>query len=256
MNKKCGWNAYFPMPFRKSARVEVDNDNPRYPNGCWWRNPCYSYVMYRNVKELGKDALYFHAQWKKQIWDMSSEWYEMLHAEGTGQLVGWNVAMRPVDPKGKSILPDENEQLYVDGEKEPSIEWQGLEDSFGFSWGFPPDDSSWLYMGCHSYYQTGKSAYRFFFKDRVPFKKSLYFRMGFSKEEGASWKKRFPEIMTVDCSTTAYWYQTEPHKPFGPFPPWAKSAAGERGDQVDESVDDKRDAEHQLREGIEGCRLP
>jgi hypothetical protein len=42
--------------------------------------------------------------------------------------------------------------------------------------------------------------------------------MGFSKEEGASWKKRVPEKMIVDCSTTAYWYQTEPHKTFGPFP--------------------------------------
>lgn len=31
---------------------------------------------------------------------------------------------------------DENVKFYIDGEAEPSIEWQGLEDSFGFSWGF------------------------------------------------------------------------------------------------------------------------
>ena len=218
MNKKQAWNAYFPMPFRKSARIEVANDNPRYPNGSWAQNSCYSYVLYRKVKQLDKNTLYFHAQWRKRIWDQSSEWYDILDAEGTGQLVGWNVAMRPVAPKGKEILPDENEQIYVDGEAKPSIEWQGLEDAFGFSWGFPREDNSWLYMGCQSYYQTGKGAYRFFFQDRVPFKKSLHFTMGFSKEEGARWMKRFPEKMRVDCSTTAYWYQTEPHRPFGPFP--------------------------------------
>jgi D-arabinan exo alpha-(1,3)/(1,5)-arabinofuranosidase (non-reducing end) len=218
LNKKRGWNAYFPMPFRKSARVEVANDNPRYPQGCWAQNPCYSYVLYRKVKELDKDTLYFHAQWRKRIWDQSAEWYEILNAQGTGQLVGWNVVMRPVDPKGKWILPDENELIYVDGEAKPSIEWQGLEDAFGFSWGFPPQENTWLYMGCQNYYTTGKGAYRFFFVDRVPFKRSLYFKMGFEKQEGANWKKRFPEIMTVDCSTTAYWYQQEPHKPFGAFP--------------------------------------
>jgi hypothetical protein len=222
MNKKRGWNAYFPMPFRKSARVEVENDNPRYPNGAWAQNPCYSYVMYRKVKELGEDTLYFHTQWRKRIWDQSAEWYEMLNAEGTGQLVGWNVVMRPVDPKGKSVLPDENEQIYVDGEKQPSIEWQGIEDAFGYSWGFPPEPNTWLYMGCQNYYATGKAAYRFFFTDRVPFKKSLCFKMGFGKQEGANWKKRFPDIMTVDCSTTTYWYQTEPHKPFDAFPSCAE----------------------------------
>jgi hypothetical protein len=222
MNKKRGWNAYFPMPFRKSARVEVENDNPRYPNGSWAQNPCYSYVLYRKVKELGKDTLYFHTQWRKRVWDMSSEWYEMLDAQGTGQLVGWNVVMRPVDPKGTSVLPDENELIFVDGEAKPSIEWQGLEDAFGFSWGFPPQENTWLYMGCQNFYKTGKAAYRFFFTDRVPFKKSLYFKMGFEKAEGARWKKRFPEIMTVDCATTTYWYQKEPHKSFGPFPSHAE----------------------------------
>jgi D-arabinan exo alpha-(1,3)/(1,5)-arabinofuranosidase (non-reducing end) len=221
MNKKRGWNEYFPMPFRKSARIEVDNDNPRYPNGCWAQNPCYSYVIYRKVKKLDRDTLYFHAEWRKQIWHQATEWYEILDAKGKGQLVGWNVAMRPLDPRAKAILPDENEQIYIDGETKPSLEWQGLEDAFGFSWGFPPDDNSWLYMGCQSYYATGKAAYRFFFNDRIPFKKSLYFRMGFTMQEGANWMKRLPERMTVDCSTTAYWYQTEPHKPFGPFPSWA-----------------------------------
>jgi hypothetical protein len=222
MNKKRGWNAYFPMPFRKSARIEVDNDNPRYPNGCWAQNPCYSYVLYRKVKKLSKDALYFHAQWKKEIWDQSSEWYDILDAKGKGQLVGWNVVMRPINPKGKAILPDENEQIYVDGEDKPSIEWQGIEDAFGFSWGFPADDNTWLYMGCQKYYGTGKGAYRFFFNDRIPFKKSLDFKMGFSKQEAANWKKRVPERMIVDCSTTAYWYQTEPHQPFGLFPSWTE----------------------------------
>ncbi len=30
-----------------------------------------------------------------------------------------------------------NEKFYIDGEKTRLVEFQGIEDSFGFSWGFP-----------------------------------------------------------------------------------------------------------------------
>jgi len=34
-----------------------------------------------------------------------------------------------------------NEKFYVDVEESPSIEFQGIEDSFGFSWRFPESES-------------------------------------------------------------------------------------------------------------------
>ena len=222
LNKKRGWNCYFPMPFKKHARVEIENDNPRYPMGMWGQNPCYSYVIYKNVDKLDKDTLYFHSTWRRQVWNMAKEWYEVLDAKGVGQLVGWNITLRAVDPNVTWVLPDENEYIYVDGEEEPSIEWQGIEDAFGYSWGFPEEDNMWFYMGCNSFYKTGKSAYRFMFEDRVPFAKSLYFKLGFSLEERPNWEKMFPTGVTVDCSTTAYWYQKEPHKAFGALGTYAE----------------------------------
>ena len=41
VNKKRGWNSYFPMPFAKSARIEIVCENPRYP-ATRQRTPCYS----------------------------------------------------------------------------------------------------------------------------------------------------------------------------------------------------------------------
>ena len=61
--------------------------------------------------------------------------YVALEARGKGKVVGWNVTVRSPGRDGYPV--DENEKFYIDGEAIASIEFQGLEDSFGFSWGFP-----------------------------------------------------------------------------------------------------------------------
>ncbi len=61
VNKRQGWNAYFPMPFRKSARVELVYDGPLEPgrgrvdkwrDPLWRQMPCYGYVMYRTLDRV------------------------------------------------------------------------------------------------------------------------------------------------------------------------------------------------------------
>ena len=56
VNKRQGWNAYFPMPFRKSARIELVYDGQLEPgqgridkvqDPLWRQMPAYGYVMYR-----------------------------------------------------------------------------------------------------------------------------------------------------------------------------------------------------------------
>jgi len=91
VNKKRGWNCYFPMPFARSAQVEVEMDNPRYPNGSWSANPCYSYVIYRPLKKLPAAAGYFHACWRQRSLLLGREDYRVFEAEGRGQFIGWNV---------------------------------------------------------------------------------------------------------------------------------------------------------------------
>jgi hypothetical protein len=54
LNKRRGFNAWFPMPFRTSARIELVYDGPVEPGDQLWKiMPCYSYVMYRPLKEAG-----------------------------------------------------------------------------------------------------------------------------------------------------------------------------------------------------------
>lgn len=221
VNKKRGWNCYFPMPFARSAKIELEYANARYPNGSWSLNPCYSYVMYRPAKSLSNDSGYFHACWRQKTVDLSKEEFQAFEAEGKGQFVGWNLTVRGAKSASDGYPVDENEKFFVDGERKPSIEWQGLEDSFGFSWGFPEQASGFQYTGYQPWY-NGAAAYRFCLNDRISFARSIRATIGFGENEIEAWRKIAPQGWLLQFSSVCYWYQQEPHKPFEPMPPAAE----------------------------------
>ena len=87
VNKRRGLNAYFPMPFRRSARVELVYDGPLPPGEELWRiMPCYSYVMYRTLEKVPDDAGYFHAYWRQEALLLGKRDYVALEAKGQGQV--------------------------------------------------------------------------------------------------------------------------------------------------------------------------
>src|SRR6201999_4145794 len=131
---------------------------------------CYSYVMYRTTSRMPSDDGYFHASWRQEALKLGVTDYVALEATGRGKFVGWNVTVR--QPGSNDYPVDENEKFYIDGEKTASIEFQGLEDSFGFSWGFPESENSFPFTGYFPFFK-GAAAYRFFAQDAISFDKSL-----------------------------------------------------------------------------------
>lgn len=218
VNKKRGWNAYFPMPFRRSARVELVYDGPVDPGQELWElMPCYSYVLVQKVSELPEEMGYFHAAWRQQLINLGKEDYFALNAVGRGKFVGWNVTVRLPGRPGYPV--DENEKFYIDGEETPSIEFQGIEDSFGFSWGFPPEENTFALTGFFPFRKEGAAAYRFFLQDAITFQKSLTVAIGFGEHEHPMFRNQFSRPGNeLEFSTTVYWYQTEPHAPLPPLP--------------------------------------
>jgi len=136
--------------------------------------------------------------------------------------VGWNVTVRSPGRDGYPV--DENEKFYIDGENTPSIEFQGLEDSFGFSWGFPESQSMFPLTGYFPFFK-GAAAYRFFIQDAISFEKSIRAAIGFGVNEHPMFRSVFSSPGNVlQFSTTVYWYQTEPHAPLPAMPPAAARA--------------------------------
>jgi len=223
VNKRRGWNAYFPMPFRKSAKIELVYDGPLSPGDeLWARMPCYSYVMYRTAHSIPDDMGYFHACWRQEALLLGKDEYFVMEARGKGKFVGWNVTVRG---PGRGYPVDENEKFYIDGEVTPSIEFQGIEDSFGFSWGFPESPSQFPLTGYYPFLKGGAIAYRFFLQDAISFEKSLKVTIGFGEHEDPMFRREYSKPgNTLQLSSTCYWYQTEPHAPLPPLPPAAERA--------------------------------
>jgi len=165
--------------------------------------------MYRTADAIGSDVGYFHAHWRQEGLLLGTRDYTALEATGKGKFVGWNVTVRRPGRAGYPV--DENEKFFIDGEQVASIEFQGLEDSFGFSWGFPETQSQFPLTGFYPFLK-GATAYRFFVNDAISFEKSLRVAIGFGVNEDPMFLRQFSKPgSTLQLSSTVYWYQVEPH---------------------------------------------
>ncbi|MBU1098104.1 MAG: DUF2961 domain-containing protein [Bacteroidetes bacterium] len=198
-----GYFCYLPMPFNKSARIEVVNQTGEEVYAF------YYHIDYQKLEEpLDKDIAYFHAQWRRDIRTNNNENYLILDAEGEGHFVGVNMNMQPY--KNSYWYLEGDEMIYVDGEQFPSVYGTGMEDYFTSGWYFKNGEYSAPYHGLIMKDDSTSRivAYRYHIGDAVPFKKSIKVTIehGHANEEIA------------DFSSTAFWYQMEPHKKFEKIP--------------------------------------
>lgn len=194
-----GYYCYFPMPFNKKVRIEVVNQTGQEIYAFYYQ------VNYQRLEEpLKDDVAYFHANWRRDIRTDYEDNYTVLEAEGRGHFVGLNMSMQPYSRSLWYLEGDE--MVYVDGEKFPSIYGTGTEDYFTSGWYFKNGTFNAPYHGLVLKDDSlGRiTAYRHHIPDPIPFKKSIKFTM----EHGNDNKE------ICDFSSTAYWYQKEPHKKF------------------------------------------
>jgi hypothetical protein len=192
--------------------------------------PAYGYVMYRTLNSVPEQAGYFHAHWRQDTLLLGKREYVALEAKGNGKFVGWNVTVRQQNGEGYPV--DENAKFFIDGEQSPSVELQGLEDAFGFSWGFPPTNSQFPFTGYLPFFK-GAAAYRFFVQDAIRFEKSLRVTIGFGKNEDAGFYAQFSKPGSeMQFSSTVYWYQTEPHAVLPAMPSAEDRAIQREGEKL------------------------
>jgi len=197
-----GYYCYFPMPFNRSARIEVENQTGQ---------EVYAFYYHIDVQQfeelLDEDVAYFHAQWRREIRTAPGENYVILEAEGEGHFVGVNMSMESYG-RGLGYL-EGDEMVYVDGEKFPSVYGTGTEDYFTSGWYFRDGEFSAPYHGLIVKDDSlGRiAAYRFHVGDAIPFKRFIRFTI----EHGHA------NSEICDYSSTAFWYQKEPHRKFFPL---------------------------------------
>lgn len=196
-------NCYWYMPFQKSARITATNEGTRTVGAF------YYYIDYRELPDLPSDTPCFHAQYRQEIPCQPLKNYLFLDASGHGHYVGCNLSILQ---RAMGWWGEGDDMIYVDGEKTPSLYGTGSEDYFSDAWGMREDENP--FYGCplqEPDFKTGSKAtvYRFHVPDPIPFKKSIRVTI----EHGHA------NDRSDYFSSVAYWYQSEPHKPFPSLPP-------------------------------------
>jgi hypothetical protein len=197
-----GRNTYWYMPYAKSARLTVTNEGREEVPAF------YYYVDYRDLPALPPDTPAFHAQYRQEFPCVAGRNYPILEAEGRGHYVGCNLSILQ---RSMGWWGEGDDMIYIDGEKDPSLHGTGSEDYFSDGWGMR--ESQAPFYGCplqEEDFQAGSKAtvYRFHIPDPITFRKSIRVTI----EHGHA------NDRSDNYSSTAYWYQTEPHRPFPPLP--------------------------------------
>jgi len=218
VNPRCGFNCYWPMPFRKKCRITMENlaDDGMV---------LYYQVNY-GLGEVPTNAAYFHAQFRRENPLKEKGTFTILDGvEGNGQYVGTYMAY------GTHVTGwwGEGEvKFFIDGDQQfPTICGTGTEDYFCGSYDFEGgklgyNEFSHQYSGLPQVIrpdgvydsQQRFSLYRWHIPDPVRFEHDLKVTI-----QALGWQSggRYLQLQD-DIATTAFWYQTEPHKPFPKFP--------------------------------------
>jgi hypothetical protein len=126
-------NCYWPMPFRKSARITVTNEG-KNGVGMYW------YVDWERVPRLAPNEAYFHAQYRQAYPVAGDASYLVADITGKGHYVG---TVLSVHSRASGWWGEGDDHFYIDGEVEPSIKGTGTEDYFSQAYGVFPQHRPW-----------------------------------------------------------------------------------------------------------------
>ena len=238
VNPGSGLNSYWPMPFRKSAKITLENIDDVAMT-------IYYQIDY-TLTEVPSDAAYFHAQFRRS----NPLPYKSVHTildgvKGWGHYVGtylaWGVHNTGWWGEGEI-------KFFLDGDgKFPTINGTGTEDyfcgSYDFDVGPPPTfpfdllpgqlpsapPSSYHYQEFTTPYtglaqvirpdghyasQERFGLYRWHIMDPIRFESDLKVTI-----QALGWRSGWRYLpLQDDISSTAFWYQAEPHEPFPKLP--------------------------------------
>ncbi len=222
VNPAGGFNSYWEMPFRRHARVTVENLAPDEVKGFYYS---FDYTL----TDVPDDRAYFHAQWRRSNPVQQGVHTLLDGVRGQGQYVGtylaWGVNNNGWWGEGEI-------KFYLDGDDAwPTICGTGTEDYFGGAWNFEHPRGQYgiystPYLGLSQVIQPDGlyvsqqrfGLYRWHVMDPIRFQADLRVTI-----QALGWRaaregqgRYLPR--QDDVASTAFWYQLEPHAPFPAAP--------------------------------------
>lgn len=124
-------NFRLPMPFREHVRVEVENASQVDLVG-------YMDLQWEQVDFIPPDCGVLRADFRAGTVSIPDEPITLWDIATAGAVVAHWLQIEADDPLcgNGELLCEANDELYLDGDELPTLEYLGTEDLYGFSWGF------------------------------------------------------------------------------------------------------------------------
>jgi len=216
VNSTNAHNCYWNMPFRKKAKITLENQNDK--------EVMFFYQIDYTETEVPEDCAYFHAQFRRTNPLPYKEDYTILDGvKGKGHYVG---TFMHWGSNNNGWWGEGEIKFFMDGDKEfPTICGTGTEDYFCGAWGFETGKEyrnfNTPYSGFYHYptdqlyrSQCRFSMYRWHVTDPIRFEEDLKVTI-----QALGWREggRYLPLQD-DISSVAFWYQTLPAEKFPEFP--------------------------------------
>lgn len=225
-----GFNCFFQMPFKKSARITAENQHGGLIHAFFYT------INYCLVPTLPDNVAYFYAQWRRSRYGEIGKDYIVLDGiKGKGQYVGTYLAWTALE---RYWFGEGEMKFFIDGDEEyHTICGTGVEDYVGGAWGFYEKDEKGVvsretttyntpfmgypYHSCVSgtvgiYGYDGlpcHGMYRWHIMDPINFRTNLKVTVQMIGHNGDHLFERVDDVASV-----AYWYQIPPAVIFPQLP--------------------------------------
>jgi len=178
---KHSHNFYMVMPFREHIRIEIENlsDNELFG---------YMTIQAEALDKWDETLCHLAVDWRQGGARIPEEKLTLLDIHGKGALVAHWLEFEAENSlcRNGEYLCEGNDEIYIDGEAEPSHECLGTEDFYGFSWGFHGVQSDGRAAIIHEQEQDGGGVVlamlRCRLEDRVSFEKNISLVINYQNE--------------------------------------------------------------------------
>ncbi len=209
INHWC-YMCYAPMPFARRGRFVLANDGDRD----YAQTVAYG-LDYERSPAFATERSRFHAAWSRSN-PVRNGLHLILAVRGRGHYVG---NFLQVHTRFGGWWGEGDTLFHLDGQ--PQTHTPGTEDEYGSCWGFD-HTYSYLESGYLQMDHGDNRMYRWYVANPVRFQRSLTVEIQNQHENG-----RPTTTDADDYTSVAFWYQEEPHQPFG-LPSFAERVAPSR----------------------------
>jgi hypothetical protein len=126
-------NFRLPMPFRKHITIEIENPSDRRLMG-------YADLQWEKVDKIPADSGYLHADYRSGSLSGKAR-NTVFECDRPATIVAHWLQYASEKSDGGEVICEADQQLYLDGDARPTLNYLGSEDLYGHSWGFKETNS-------------------------------------------------------------------------------------------------------------------